>query len=104
MATKTTVRSVLERFERVATAQRLPNHAELEELAEIANEMKDAAEELGEAIESFTEHVETLVDDDNDRDDRRDARDALPEEAQTIYDKLDAFCAYTVKPDVTIRL
>lgn len=104
-ATKTTtVRSVLERFERVANAKRLPNHQELEDLAEIAAEIRDAADELVSAIEDFQSHVETLVDEDGDRDEKRDARDELPTDAQTIYDKLDIISANTVKPDATIRL
>lgn len=102
--TKTAVvRSALERFERVAKAQRLPNHAELEALGEIASDLRDLAEELTETAEAFAGHVETLIDEENDRDDRRDARDSLSEEAETIYEKLDAISAYTVKPDV-IRL
>lgn len=106
MATKTakTTRSVLQRFERVASAQRLPNHAELEELAEIADDVKGEVEELLEAIEEFTGYVETLVDEDGDRDDRRDARDSLPGIAQTIFEKLDAISAHTVKPDGEIKL
>jgi len=99
MATKK-VLSVLERFEKVATAHRLPPHAELEDLAEIANDMRGDLEELLEALEDFCNHVETLVDDNNDRDDRREARDELPDNAQTIFDKLDTVSAHTVAPVV----
>jgi DNA phosphorothioation-dependent restriction protein DptG len=104
MPTKT-VRSVLERFERVAT-MRLPSHAELEELADfVGSDLKDAAEELLEAIDDFIGHVETLIDDDGDREDKREARDSLPEEARTIFEKLDAITyAVTVKPDSGIKL